>query len=109
MHRNPSGQLRPLSRPSTPLTALSALRSVRSWAVVVMVLGLAGPRSSAYAAAGAAAAGGTLKPSLASGQPVGTTITWTASSTGLKSPVYQFSVRAGSGAAAIVRDFSKDP
>ena len=109
MHQNPSGEPGPASRPSTPLTVLSTLRSVRSWAVVVMALSLAGPWSTAYAAAPAAPGVTTLKPSLASGKPVGTTITWTASSTGLKIPVYQFSVSAGSGSASVVRDFSKSP
>jgi hypothetical protein len=73
-----------------------------------MALALAGPWSSVNVAT-AAAPTVTIKPSAASGQPVGTTITWTAGSTGLKTPVYQFSVSVGTGAAAVVRDFSKSP
>ena len=104
MHRNPSREPRPASR----LTTLTSLRSARVWAVGVMALALAGPWSSVNVAT-AAAPTVTIKPSAASGQPVGTTITWTAGSKGLKTPVYQFSVSVGTGAAAVVRDFSKSP
>jgi arylsulfate sulfotransferase len=47
-----------------------------------------------------------VKSSVSPGQPVGTAVTWTASSSGLKSPVYRYSVALGQGAPAVVRDFS---
>jgi arylsulfate sulfotransferase len=101
MQRDPLNQTRKASR----LTAVSGLRSVRWWAVILMVLSLGGPWSSMHV--GAAAPSVTLKTGGAAGQPVGSTITWVASATGMKSPVYQFSVTAGSGPAAIARDYSK--
>ncbi|MGH2345917.1 MAG: hypothetical protein ACRDG4_11865, partial [Chloroflexota bacterium] len=102
MQRNPMHQTRAVSR----LSAYLGLRSVRWWAVILMVLSLGGPWSPMNAGA-AAAPSVTLKTGGAAGQPVGNTITWTAAAAGMKSPVYQFSVTAGSGTAAIVRDFSK--
>jgi arylsulfate sulfotransferase len=52
----------------------------------------------------AAGAGVSLSASLPSGQPVGTTITFTGHSTGMRNPVYRFSV-----GSAVVRDFSRTP
>lgn len=48
-----------------------------------------------------------LKPSLPSGQPVGTTIRWTAAVGGLQHPVYRFSVGMSRGTLHVVRDFSR--
>lgn len=50
----------------------------------------------------------TLTPSLPSGQPVGTAVSWTASASGGASLVYQFSVASG-GDMAIVRDYAAWP
>lgn len=83
----------------------SVLRSGRWWAVLVTILALVGPRSTAFAT-NSSAAGVTIKASPTSSQPVGTQITWTASATGMKTPVYRFSVVSGSGSAQVVRDFS---
>ncbi|HWE61476.1 MAG TPA: hypothetical protein VHB98_07180, partial [Chloroflexota bacterium] len=71
-------------------------RARRYWAVIAVVLALLGPWPAAYAAA-PAASGVVVKPSISSGQPLGTTITVTASTTGMKNPVYRFSVAAPNG------------
>jgi arylsulfate sulfotransferase len=47
-----------------------------------------------------------LLPSRPSGQLLGTSITWTASASGLTQAVYRFSVTAPQGPARVVRDFS---
>ncbi len=96
MHRNPSEEPRPASRLTHAhlLTLGASGGPSPSWQWAWQALG----RPQAWQAA-AAAPTVTIKPSAASGQPVGTTITWTAGSTGLKTPVYQFSVSAGSAAA----------
>jgi hypothetical protein len=70
-----------------------------------MVLATVGPLPTVGVAA-AAPSSPSLKPSVPSGQPVGTTITWTAASSGLKSPVYRFSVGLTHQPATIVRDYS---
>ncbi|MGH2410389.1 MAG: hypothetical protein ACRDGS_08495, partial [Chloroflexota bacterium] len=72
-----------------------------------MILAALGPLPAVEGAA--AAAGPSLKPSVPSGQPVGTTITWTAAAHGLKSPVYRISVGLAHQPALIVRDFSLAP
>jgi arylsulfate sulfotransferase len=57
----------------------------------------------------AASVGLTVKANLPSGQPVGVQMTWTATSSGLKSPLYRFSVGPLHGPSAVVRDFSRTP
>jgi hypothetical protein len=47
-----------------------------------------------------------LTASLASGQPVGTSIKWTAKSSGLAHPVYRFSIGPAKGKVQVVQDFS---
>jgi hypothetical protein len=80
----------------------------RWWAASATLLALVGSAPAAQAA-GPTPAGVALKANLASGQPVGTTITWTASSTGLGNPVYRFSVGTPGGPSHVVRDFSLSP
>lgn len=80
-------------------------RPLRGGTGIVMVLALVAPWPAAYATA-AAAPSITVKANKASGQPVGTTITWTATATGMKNPVYRFSVASG-GSSSIVRDFGQ--
>ena len=60
----------------------------------------------AWPVAQAASPSVAIKPSQKSSQPVGTTIIWTASSSGIKGAVYRFSVHYPDGMAKIVRDFS---
>ena len=71
-----------------------------------MVLATLGPLP-ALGIAAAAPSNPTLKANVTSGQPVGTTITWTASSSGIESPVYRFSVGLAHQPAIIVRDYSR--
>jgi hypothetical protein len=62
-------------------------------------------------AAPLAVAGVTLTPSRPSGQPVGTTITWTATASGPPAPggpIFRFSVGPAGGPLAILQDFSPD-
>ena len=83
-----------------------APRSARWWAIAAMMLALLGPWPAVQAAT---PLGASLAPSLPSGQPVGTTITWTARSTGMVNPVYRFSVAAAVGATRVVQDFTPAP
>jgi len=86
----------------------SALRRGGFWAIIALVLATLGPLPAARVAA-AAPASPSLKPSVPSGQPVGASVTWTAGSSGLKSPVYRFSVGLAHQPALIVRDYSPSP
>jgi len=72
-----------------------------------MALATLGPLPAVDNAA-AAPSNPSLKANVTSGQPVGTTITWTASS-GVKSSVYRFSVGLAHQSALIVRDYSLSP
>ena len=47
-----------------------------------------------------------LAADLPSGQPVGTTVTWTAAATGMNVPVYRFSLGPSGGPYSVLRDFS---
>src|SRR5207237_7921939 len=51
----------------------------------------------------------TIQPSPAGPQPVGTTIVWTAASTGADQVTYRFSAGPMGGAFHVLRDFSRSP
>src|SRR6185503_15643714 len=61
------------------------------------------------AALGSAPSSVVIKANLPARQPVGTAVTWTASTVGMVNPVYRFSIATPHGAFGVVRDFSPNP
>lgn len=79
-----------------------AIASVAGWIALVASLILPVSALPVHAAA----AGPTLTPSVPSGQPVGTTVAWTAASGASGAPVYRFSAGLAGGSLRVLRDFS---
>lgn len=83
-------------------------RLIRPWRcglVALLLLGLA--RAALPTPAPVAAASFGIAPDRASGQPSGTTVTWTATPADSAAREYRFSVAHNGGAPAIVRDFAE--
>src|SRR5437763_2233087 len=47
-----------------------------------------------------------VRPNLPSPQPVGTTVVWTATTTAVTNPLYQFSVIGSDGHQVVIQDYS---
>ncbi len=108
MNRYRQGKSAPNVDPAVHPHWRFSLRGGRCLAAIAMVLAALGPlRATGVSAASPMSV--SVKPNAPSGQPVGTTVTWTAASTGLKSPVYRFSVALAHQPALIVRDYSPAP
>ncbi|MGH2387954.1 MAG: aryl-sulfate sulfotransferase, partial [Chloroflexota bacterium] len=106
MRRHSLAAVPPKSRLGSRLCPRAIPRSARGLIAIIPVLIFLGVLWSAHAA-GSAGAGVVVKPNLPSGQPVGATITWTASAPAIKGPVYQFSVASAGGPFAVVRGFER--
>ncbi|MDB5077868.1 MAG: Arylsulfotransferase [Chloroflexi bacterium] len=105
MRRHPWSETERVSQRTARLLSNPIQEPVRWSAAILLALTFLRPVS-ASAAAPSASPSVTVKPSLQSGQPVGTAITWNAKVTGIKNAVYRFSVGPLHGPSRVVRDFS---
>lgn len=85
-----------------------ALRGGRWGVAIALILAALAPLQATGVSA-APSMSVSVKPSASSGQPVGTSITWTAIAIGLKNPVYRFSVSLAHESTRILKDFSLSP
>jgi hypothetical protein len=95
----------PVARSQQHNPMFSAHKAAGWLAVLATLITLLAPLPAARAAT-ASSSGPQLTASVPSGQPVGTSIAWTAKASGLAHPVYGFSIGPAKGKVRVVQDYS---